>query len=349
MSTNYSNGIDSFTPKVDGVDTVNASHVNNLQDSVLALENELGTNPKGSYASVGAAIAAMLPASGGNVTGDVTANSGVKFDGVDIGNHFHSGMPGDAPQIPWSCIMGKSLLQNTVLFGDSDSSGFPTFLTIGTGLSVDVNASTKGLQMDIGGNIIFTNTDASISSLTASSTQYLFAEAGMSLTFGSTDLAPIYSALPPATPATGQHWFNIPFSEMLRWNGTMWEKYNRIFIGEATTGTSSVTSVRNYAMRGVYDSGWFAVSADTQYTKDHNLGLLPVDLQLYGATAISPPADVHQVAFFNDGTDGYGGQVGAITEVDLKINAASGFDYPLSYLGSSATSGFYRVIARRGW
>ena len=33
--------------KTDGVDTIMASHINLLQDSVYAIETELGTNPRG--------------------------------------------------------------------------------------------------------------------------------------------------------------------------------------------------------------------------------------------------------------------------------------------------------------
>jgi hypothetical protein len=41
----YPTGIDSFTTKVDNVDDVLAADVNNLQSSVVAIQNTLGTNP----------------------------------------------------------------------------------------------------------------------------------------------------------------------------------------------------------------------------------------------------------------------------------------------------------------
>lgn len=39
MPTNFPGALDSYTNKVDGVDTVQAAHVNNLQDAVAAIEN----------------------------------------------------------------------------------------------------------------------------------------------------------------------------------------------------------------------------------------------------------------------------------------------------------------------
>src|SRR5690348_10900585 len=41
----YPTGIDSFTTKVDNVDDVMASDVNNLQTSIVAIETTLGINP----------------------------------------------------------------------------------------------------------------------------------------------------------------------------------------------------------------------------------------------------------------------------------------------------------------
>lgn len=48
MATNFPTSLDSYTTKVNAVDTVNASHVNDLQDAVVAIETILGA---GSVAS----------------------------------------------------------------------------------------------------------------------------------------------------------------------------------------------------------------------------------------------------------------------------------------------------------
>ena len=52
MSTNYPGNIDSYTDKVNNQDTIIAAHVNNLQDAIVAIETELGTNPSGEHDTV---------------------------------------------------------------------------------------------------------------------------------------------------------------------------------------------------------------------------------------------------------------------------------------------------------
>lgn len=42
MPTNFPTSLDSFTAKTNNVDTIDASHVNNLQDATLAIETLLG-------------------------------------------------------------------------------------------------------------------------------------------------------------------------------------------------------------------------------------------------------------------------------------------------------------------
>jgi len=71
MSTNYPDGIDSYTEKTDGVDTASASHINDLQDAVEAIETELGTNPKGSFTNVADAILHKLNKTGDTLEGDI--------------------------------------------------------------------------------------------------------------------------------------------------------------------------------------------------------------------------------------------------------------------------------------
>lgn len=44
MSTNFPGALDSYTTKIDNVDIVQASHINNLQDAVVALEGQFSLN-----------------------------------------------------------------------------------------------------------------------------------------------------------------------------------------------------------------------------------------------------------------------------------------------------------------
>ena len=64
MTASYPDAIKSFTTKVNGVDDVKAEHINDVQAEISAIETELGTNPRGSYASVAARLAASAVTSG---------------------------------------------------------------------------------------------------------------------------------------------------------------------------------------------------------------------------------------------------------------------------------------------
>lgn len=66
MPTTYPGALDTFTTKQDGEDKIiYAAHVNDLQDSVLAIETELGTDPAGSAADLKTRLAIMLTDAGG--------------------------------------------------------------------------------------------------------------------------------------------------------------------------------------------------------------------------------------------------------------------------------------------
>ena len=366
MSTNYPGGLDSYTTKQDGVDTVAAADINNLQDAVVAIETELGTDPKGGYSNVGAAIADKLSASGGTLTGNLSCDVGVTVDGVDISAHQHTGT-GDGGTAIQEIVDARededTLLENIAMKHNDyicnsvnecsvDANGMPDFLSAGTGLAVDIDASEE-IFMDIVGYTQFIESNTSISSLTASSTCYLYAEkasSGFTPTLGHSTLAPVYAYTAPSSPSTDQHWYDLSLGIMKRYDGADWEEVERIFIGECVTDASSVTSVTAYALKGRYDSGWFAVSANTKYSKSHNLGCIPLNMELLGATS-SAGANCHKVGYYDNGSNTYGGMIWNITNTSFDINDdTSGFDYPIRYGAStSAASGYYKVIARRGW
>lgn len=97
MSTNFPGGLDSTSNLIDNADdntltaTTHATAHNNIADAIIAVETALGTNPKGSYASVAAWLAAAIINNPANVqtvtpTADVVAlrvrqgNSGYTSD-----------------------------------------------------------------------------------------------------------------------------------------------------------------------------------------------------------------------------------------------------------------------------
>lgn len=59
MAASYPAAIKSFTAVTDNVDDVLATHINQPYEEITAIETELGTNPKGSAASVAALLATL--------------------------------------------------------------------------------------------------------------------------------------------------------------------------------------------------------------------------------------------------------------------------------------------------
>lgn len=368
MSTNYPGGIDSYTVKQDGIDTVAAEHINNLQDAVVAVQTELGTNPKGGFSNVGTALAAKLSTTGGHLTGNITCSPGVAIDGVDISTHDHSGGAAgsqilellNARENSYNLLDNLARRQsdwvhNSVNSSSVNSQGLPDYITAGTGLAVNINGGGGWplIEMDIAGFYQRIESTILVDQLTPSATNYIYAEKsqqGLTPNLGHVTLQPVYAYTPPGAPSVDQHWYNIAQGGMKRWNGSFWEDVMRIFIAEIDTGETEVDEFEIYALKGRFESDWFAVSANTQYDMDHMLGMPPLEVTLFGATDAAG-SQCHKVGYYNDGTYGYGGMVWDIGNLSLLINDdTSGFDYPIRYGASAASaSGYYKFYANRGW
>jgi hypothetical protein len=353
MAIEYPDAIDTWSSKTDGVDTIMASHINLLQDSVYAIETELGTLPRGAYADVKSAIQSKLGTLGGHLTGSVTCDPGVNIDGYDIsllGSEVVDAREGADLLKENLARKGAFWTHNSVNHGKLNVNRLPDFLIAGSGLSINVLGSETSLEMDIDGYYQILETDAPVTGLMASSTCYIWAHKICTLipTFGYTKEAPQYSYSVPTSYVSGTHWMDLAEGKMKMYNGSAWEYRKSIFIGEVKT-TSSITDIDCYALRGIYDSGWFPVAANTAYMKEHMLGMIPDEIKLFGSNTY-PPSNIHEVRYYHEGTSGYGGQVGSITSTNMKINDTATFNYPIRYgAGIFAPSGYYKVVARRGW
>ncbi|HSA05556.1 MAG TPA: hypothetical protein P5556_00095 [Candidatus Gastranaerophilales bacterium] len=175
--------------------------------------------------------------------------------------------------------------RQTVLSGSVDANGYANFLSAGTGLAVNLDATPDPVIVtfaqgfnELGTVDYFEKIDAdqTISSLTASTTNFLYVDRDLStsaITYGHTTLAPDYGFARPSSPSTGQHHFNIPKMTMEVYNGSSWEVKQRVFLGEAVTDEDSVTDVITYVLRGFCSSEIFSVSINTAYTKSINTGV----------------------------------------------------------------------------
>lgn len=166
-----------------------------------------------------------------------------------------------------SPIVSYSARRQSILSGSLDgTTRQANALSIGTGLSVNLAATTTNLVLSFGAgrdqygliNIVGTvAADTTFSSLTANqSVVYLYVDRNTStgaLSTGFSLLQPTDATQPPVSPSTDQHWFNDAENTMYRWSGSAWVAVQRVFIGQCVTGASTVTSVITYPYLTIAD------------------------------------------------------------------------------------------------
>lgn len=123
---------------------------------------------------------------------------------------------------------------------------------------------------------------------------------------------------------------------------------NKVYLGEVTTGVASVTGVANYAYKGRYDSGLFAVVVNTPYAKIHNLGIVPKTVKAFVTDATGFTNERPVTPFVVIGGNNMGVYAGPFSSTSMSYTTAS-FAVSLSSTGSAQTTGWFRYIAERGW
>lgn len=252
-------------------------------------------------------------------------------------------------------------VRQTVLAGSVDANGLANFLAIGTGLAVNLLATATPLvaafaagfgatgEVDYIGQIT-ADVSAAWSALAASTTNYLYIDRNTStgaLTYGSTTLAPAYQYGGSPSTGNGQHTFRIDEMKMYAGNGSAASAVQRVFVGEAVTNASNVTSVTAYALQGRYDSGRFAISASSSYAKAHNIGTVP-RLLLKGATVAGGALADFRAALGFDGTNNYGCGVYGLDHVNVTV-AAAAYPHVVSGVNTVTVAVEANLIAERGW
>lgn len=185
-------------------------------------------------------------------------------------------------------------VRQTITSGPVDgTTGLPTFLPA---TSVNLNLTTQNISASVplgvssangisagsGADVDrfgFTTANLTWTGLTANSTNFLYVTiaAGGALTTGFTTLTPVYQwGGTPATPS-GQFTFNIGSMIAYLGNGSSAPQTYVVFLGEAVTSGTAVTSTVAYAYNGKYDSGFTATlpAAATATAKNHNIGVPP--------------------------------------------------------------------------
>ena len=173
-------------------------------------------------------------------------------------------------------------VRQTVQSGSIDANGYGNFVSIGTLLSVNIAANTVPLKIHTAGGDVASDrlgtisADTTISGLTASNTNYLFAEVATdgTVTLGKTILKPLYQQGGAASIVLNQYTFNISEMKMYVGNGTTASQVYGTFIGHAVTNGTNVTSVVNYALNGEFVTPTSALLIGaTVTTLSHNLGM----------------------------------------------------------------------------
>lgn len=244
--------------------------------------------------------------------------------------------------------------------------GLPNFLVATSGINVNILGAATPLvialaygfgiygQIDYPG-IIDEDIPSAWSALPPNQTCYLYVDRNIetgALTYGYSLFAPVYQNLAPATPSTDQHWFDLNLFYMKRYSGTEWENKQRVFVGECVTDASSVTSVTCYAIQGKYDSGWFAVEANQEYSKNYNIGSGLDDLIVYGWVRTDSTKKMRLINNLSSG--GYSGEpnndageILAIQNNSVYLRTARRL-HPSHYTGSNDTSRYPDVDAGAG-
>ena len=202
---------------------------------------------------------------------DLDTNNLKWGDGSTAWNSLNYAIPSPTIAVP---------VRNTVISGPT------SWLAAGTGLQVisqngaAIATIADGFNTANGeDNRVFEIPNATEwNSLAANSTVYHWVEHDGTLTTGSGTLAPAYGPTAPASPSSGQWWFNTIAYQGFSWNGSAWVAAPRLYVGQATTDGSGVTAVVQYAYLGRATVGsTMAASATASY--NHNIGtrLLRVD------------------------------------------------------------------------
>jgi len=126
------------------------------------------------------------------LTGNLSCSAGVTVDGVDISAHIHNGGSGgtvipeitevqearenEASLLENLARRGADWVSNSVNSSSVDSDGFPNYISAGTGLAINGDGSSTPIKMDIDGYYQHIITNTSLTSLAASSTNYVYAE-----------------------------------------------------------------------------------------------------------------------------------------------------------------------------
>lgn len=205
----------------------------------------------------------LPPVDGSNLTNLPEASTGVPIRQTVLGG------PTDANGLP--SFLPATTTATLVLSTQNVSSTAPLVATAANGFSAAGQVDRTGGST---GNVSWT--------LPASSTSYLYLDIASngSFTPGNTTLAPVYQNGGTYSVTNGQFTFNITQMSGEVGSGAAAAQTFRVFVGEAVTDGTQVSSTVMYAYQGRYDSGFTATlpTVNTALPGAHNLGTKPENI-----------------------------------------------------------------------
>lgn len=162
------------------------------------------------------------------------------------------------------------------------------------------------------------------------------------------------SYTPSSSAFTGDvNFYDITKSKMYFGDPTSWTEKIRLFVGEAITSATAVTSAITYALKNKYDSLWFSVTNNTTYSKTTNLGI-PSHLQKLKLLFRKNPTFFPSIISVSEsnGTNGFGATPGPTTHKEVRIWTALNFinSDGATNVGATdvnTTTGEYRLFVER--
>jgi hypothetical protein len=179
--------------------------------------------------------------------------------------------------------------RNVVQYGPTDTAGVPNFLPA---TSVNLNLTSQniaagtpfvysvpqaldalGRQLDL---IVRRTTNLTWTGLTASQTNYLFVD-DTGATF-QTVTAPVFQSGGTIAVTSGLYTYDYLLGQWYLGNGATAAAVNRVLVGEAVAGASTITSTVAYCYRGIYavPDTTFSQTSGAIATISHNLGTVLV-------------------------------------------------------------------------
>lgn len=256
----------------------------------------------------------------------------------------------------WSAVPnGAPPTRQTVLSGTVDTSGYSAFggstgTTTVTATATLVATAANGFASTGSVDRIGQIAAPSWTGLSTNGTMYLYLDIASNgtCTTGSGTLAPTYRWGGADVVTNNQFTFNIQEMVGKVGNGATAAQTYRVYVGEVTVAGAVVTAITWYALQGRYDSGWFAVTTATNYTSNHNVGVLGYVQKYISIADDAAGTNDRLLADAVSGGIGYHERNASPQRNQLVITTeGSNVGYTTAGALTATANAFYRVIVNR--